>query len=73
MLLWVPKPRLFDPYWLWQKRQSQMLVTDLVPKGIVFIGHTGLKGGDDDFIADGTGSIIVMRAYDGAFPYVVTA
>jgi hypothetical protein len=67
---WKPRPSLFEPYWLWQKRQHEMRVTDLIPKGVVFIGHLGVN---DDFAPDGTGFFLVMQVYGQAFPYIVTA
>jgi hypothetical protein len=62
--------RLIDESGFGQKRNDKMRVTDLMEKGVVFIGHNGLSG---DFIADGTGFVLMFEAYGFAFPYVVTA
>ncbi|OKO77463.1 hypothetical protein [Bradyrhizobium sp. NAS96.2] len=47
-----------------------MRVTDLMKRGVVFVGHAGLDG---KFIADGTGFVVLMEAHGFAFPYIVTA
>jgi hypothetical protein len=47
-----------------------MLVTDQIRKLVVFVGHSGIDG---NFIADGTGFVLMLEAYDFSFPYVVTA
>src|SRR5260221_6075621 len=66
---WKPTPGPV-PYWLFQKRRNEMLVTDLLRKVVVFVVHSGFQS---DFIADGTGFLLHLQAYGFAFPYVVTA
>lgn len=60
------------PYWVWQRRRPKMLVTDLLRKVVVFVGHNGIHG-DEDFIADGTGFVLLYLVHGFAFPYIVTA
>jgi hypothetical protein len=67
------KAAIFFPYpgvIFGKKRMDQMYVGDTVRKCVVFIGHMGVG---DKFIADGTGFVILMEAYDYMMPYIVTA
>jgi len=64
-----PNPNLI-PSWIWQRRIEGMLVAETVRRCVVFIGHRGF---DRSFIADGTGFIVLMKAYGFMLPYVVTA
>lgn len=67
---WKPRRVGPPPYWLCKRQRSEMLVTGLLQKVVVFIGHAGIGG---DFIADGTGFIFYINVYGFMFPYVVTA
>lgn len=67
--IWRPRPSP-PSYWVWKQRRDNMRVTDLMRKGVVFIGR---KNPDGDFIPDGTGFVLMFEAYGFILPYVVTA